>query len=342
MLRSVKFALMLAFPLSLGCTEAERGTEGAACPSDNNCLLPLRCVSGICSKVAEAPDTGLLEDSGVGPLDAAELAPDAGEIPSPRFNSGTFSTTTDGTGLGFTISGRAALIVEPTGYTSVMITASGLTPNTQHGAHVHAKACADEGGGPHYKLDPAREDQAEANELWPAITTDAAGSGRGLVRVMHGARPDAKSVVIHAPGVATRIACADLLPNVEVQSGGSFSELPDGVGLGFSGTAQLLRRGTGTEVNVSLSGPLEAGKTYATHVHASPCATESGGPHYKIDPGVMAAEEGNELWPNVTMTGPNAGMGTKTTTHIARFEAQSVVVHHPDTAKRLLCADLVW
>ena len=45
--------------------------------------------------------------------------------------------------------------------------------------------------------------------IWPAFTTNDGGVGNGKATAAWVARPDARSVVIHAPGGA-KIACADL------------------------------------------------------------------------------------------------------------------------------------
>ncbi|MEO1339355.1 MAG: hypothetical protein AAFV29_27190, partial [Myxococcota bacterium] len=41
------------------------GTEGAACPNDNNCFRPLQCIEGFCRSV-EGPDGGV-PDGGQNP-----------------------------------------------------------------------------------------------------------------------------------------------------------------------------------------------------------------------------------------------------------------------------------
>ena len=107
----------------------------------------------------------------------------------------------------------------------------------------------------------------------------------------------------------------------------------------LEGTAGMMRvSGSETSVLLEISG-LPAGE-YPSHVHAQPCAMEFGGPHYQIDPMVMEVLEENEIWPNVTIGPDGSGRGTALVEHLARPEAQSVVIHDPDDGERLACADL--
>ncbi len=108
----------------------------------------------------------------------------------------------------------------------------------------------------------------------------------------------------------------------------------------LSGTAGMMRIAAGeTSVLVQVLG-LAADTEYPAHVHALPCAMEGGGPHYKIDDMIMDVVEENEIWPSIT-TGPEgSGRGTALVAHLARPEAQSVVIHDPDDGERLACADL--
>ena len=106
------------------------------------------------------------------------------------------------------ITGQATMIRTADGKTIVNVTVRGLAPDTTYGSHVHAFACAENFAGGHYKHDltgPA----SPPNEIWPALSTNAAGVGSGKATAPWYARPEARSVVIHAPGGA-KIACADL------------------------------------------------------------------------------------------------------------------------------------
>ena len=92
--------------------------------------------------------------------------------------------------------------------TIVSVHAFGLLPDTAYGVHVHNQPCNVGDAGGHYKHDILGPADA-VNEIWPAFTTNAAGIGNGYAANDFYARPEAQSVVIHAPGGA-KFACADL------------------------------------------------------------------------------------------------------------------------------------
>jgi hypothetical protein len=78
---------------------------------------------------------------------------------------------------------------------------------------------------------------------------------------------------------------------------------------------------------------------YMVHVHDQPCAFASGGDHYKIDYAVDGAVASNELWLDLTSNDAGAGLQDASINHVARAEAQSIVVHAMDKT-RLGCIDL--
>ena len=124
---------------------------------------------------------------------------------------------------------------------------------------------------------------------------------------------------------------------------GEFETLAGGVELGYSvdGVARMVRSsGDHTIVTVHVSG-LDPNSTYPVHVHDRPCsATPPGGGHYQHEIG-GAVDADNEIWP-IVRTGPTGqGLGTALHDHVARADAQAVVIHYPaNTSIRLACADL--
>jgi hypothetical protein len=109
---------------------------------------------------------------------------------------------------------------------------------------------------------------------------------------------------------------------------------------GVTGQAWLAQGGEqgGTTVSVELDG-LEAGSTYMAHLHAQPCGTDEGGPHFQFEEG------GAETPPNEVHLGLEAddeGVATATTTNTQEVGdgAKSIVVHPTDLPdNRLACAD---
>jgi len=141
------------------------------------------------------------------------------------------------------------------------------------------------------------------------------------------------------------MACVDLKaePLATTTSTGTFAAFA-GATLAerdVGGTATMTRSASGTEVTLAVTG-LDPSGTYAAHVHAFPCAVTTAGGHYKIDPTNAATEETNELWPAF---GGDAGSASVTSAHVARPDAQSVVIHRTDLgatpAPKVACADLV-
>jgi hypothetical protein len=127
----------------------------------------------------------------------------AGETIVTRGAFSAFATSSD---PAFT--GHATMVRTADGKTIVTVSVRGLAASTSYGSHVHMRACADAFAGGHYKDDLAGP-ASPPNEIWPAFSTNAGGIGNGNATAPWVARPEARSVVIHAPGGA-KIACADL------------------------------------------------------------------------------------------------------------------------------------
>lgn len=110
---------------------------------------------------------------------------------------------------------------------------------------------------------------------------------------------------------------------------------------GIAGRAQLIRHYDGTTSVQLYADGLAPGIDYGVHVHALPCDISQGGGHYRIDPTVDGVSAENEIWP--TFTTDDAGVGTADLNvgHIARGDAQSVVIHDPlNNSTKMVCADL--
>jgi hypothetical protein len=128
-------------------------------------------------------------------------------------SKGRFVTLAAGADLGYDITGTAVMVRnrDNGGVTRVKVTVAGLDPSTTYKVHVHNALCsADPAGGGHYQ-NIVGGPVDEFNEIWPVVTTNAAGNGIGTARHEAWARPDAQSVVIHWPvDSGVRLACADL------------------------------------------------------------------------------------------------------------------------------------
>ena len=126
---------------------------------------------------------------------------------------------------------------------------------------------------------------------------------------------------------------------------GALTPFADGTGGSISGHAHMVRNASGsTIVSLNVKG-LTPGGTYASHVHAQPCAVGAADGHYKHDP-TGPATPPNEIWPGggpfVANGGGNAS-GQAVASFTAGPSAVSVVVHDLSLvapANKVACADL--
>jgi hypothetical protein len=141
--------------------------------------------------------------------------------------------------------------------------------------------------------------------------------------------------------IVLAVSVAVVLAGAQVTQG-DFHTYASGSSLGYdiSGHAQMERVPSGkTIVKVHIAG-LQPGVTYPVHVHNQPCNVDNGGGHYQHEvSGPVDAV--NEIWPGFTTNNAGVGNGKATHAHIARPEAQSIVVHDPNASgARIACADL--
>lgn len=126
---------------------------------------------------------------------------------------------------------------------------------------------------------------------------------------------------------------------------GTLAPFAAGAGSSVGGHAQMERTASGsTMVSLHAVG-LAPGGTYASHVHAAPCAVGAADGHYKLDP-LGPATPPNEIWPGgAPFTANPAGIADERAVadYVAGPSAVSVVVHDlslPSTANKIACADL--
>ena len=305
------------------------------------CLALLgACVPVIEDKDADTGDEGTTGSTGEDDLDGGDEG--AWSLGSQVVTMGVFTTTATGADLGYAASGRAMIVrdgVNTTVYTQLL----GMDPETSYMAHVHEYPCDVLSAGAHYKIDPTEAGTVRANEIWPSFTTDANGEGLGFDSVVHDARPDAQSVVVHDPATGARVACATLTddaPGATVYTG-DFFKLASASSRGYcdlQGVGQLVRSGAHTYATVRIEG-LDSNADYPVHVHRYSCDVNDAGPHYKFDPGESGTVRENEIWPAFTTDDDGLGEGSDDVQHVARPDAMAIVLHDTDGTK-LACADL--
>ncbi|MEZ4237298.1 MAG: hypothetical protein R3F59_14335 [Myxococcota bacterium] len=281
------------------------------------------------SVVIHDPDSG-------DKLACADLLP---EMVVGSTASGSFAPFAYYEAVDETIAGTVSASLGSTSEVELALT--GLSATETYAAHVHALPCDALYGGGHYKLDPTVEGTEAYNEIWPEITVGPDGSANASATVSrHQLREDAQAVVLHRTSApdAPKVACADLQRDAYLprKTYGPFAPVA-GAPSAVAGSASLERRLDGaTVLTVSLQA---APGRYPAHLHALPCAVADGGGHYLVDPTTPDAGEPNELWDEVVVGDAGSAERAVGTVHLARAEAQSVVVHDASGA-RLACADL--
>lgn len=132
----------------------------------------------------------------------------AGQVPGAERTSGTFRLL-DTAPEGYSHVAGTATMARYDGGTTVTVELTGLKPDAEFISHVHNGSCAD-GGGAHYKFDPAGGDKPP-NEIHLSFTSTAEGTGYMTAENDRTAGPQARSVVIHPREFTdNRIACASL------------------------------------------------------------------------------------------------------------------------------------
>ncbi len=257
-----------------------------------------------------------------------------------QVSSGKVRTFATGIDRAYRIEGRANIVRLPSGFTVADLAVKGLAPNTSYGSHVHNKPCSVDNGGGHYQHEIGPDFVNDTNEIWLSFTSDDGGMGRSLATHDHFARRDAQSVVIHDTDGA-RIACADLPTEPEVTKG-RVKTFAIGLEQGYDirGKAIMVRNNGKTVARLFVKG-LTPNTAYGSHVHNKACNVDNGGGHYQheIGTGPDFVNDTNETWLSFTSNSRGMGRSAATHDHIARDDAQSVVIHDTVGA-RIACADL--
>ncbi len=111
----------------------------------------------------------------------------------------------------------------------------------------------------------------------------------------------------------------------------------------ITGKASMKRLHTGenetTIVDLHVEG-LHPNEKYPTHVHNLPCGEKGGGGHYQHEKGGKV-DDVNEIWLTFTANASGSGSSQAEHGHVARPDAQSIVIHDSTLDKaRIACIDL--
>lgn len=259
--------------------------------------------------------------------------------------SGTLAPFAGAEAIDNNIAGTAEFVVNSQGSTLTM-SIQGLDAQEMYTSHIHVYPCEVDDAGGHYKIDTTVETAEETNELWPIIDPDGDGNAEVTFNAAHVTRADAQSVVIHrqANGSAPKVACANLARAefIEHVIVGTTNVLTAGMDRGYSDAttvASITRRLDGSTAFELLVDGLDANQDYGVHVHDYSCNTADGGGHYKIDDSVADTVEDNEVWLSFTTDSDGGAERKVLVQHLARPEAQSVIVHDYSDAERVICID---
>lgn len=153
------------------------------------------------------------------------------------------------------------------------------------------------------------------------------------------------AAAVSVGSLAASVVVADAAEDGAVVTRGELAPFAAGVGGSVGGRAQMVRTASGATIVSLHADGLAPGATYASHVHAAPCAVGAANGHYKHDP-AGAPVPPNEIWPGDGPFVANAA-GRADVNAVATFTAGvtavSVVVHDlalPSTANKVACADL--
>ncbi len=106
------------------------------------------------------------------------------------------------------VTGRAWL-TQSDDRTTVTIRLDGLEPDTEYVAHLHARPCAADNGGPHFQFEEGGA-EVPPNEVHLGFASSADGAGEATVTNDQRVENGAPAVVVHpADAMDNRLACAD-------------------------------------------------------------------------------------------------------------------------------------
>jgi len=141
-------------------------------------------VAVIVAVTVPAMPAGAVETRALADLTEVEVAYESGELAAPASAENAYSY--DETLAPYGAELQVIAVSGPSAHAIVVLTASGLLPDREYGAHLHTKPCGATGAaaGPHYQHEPdpvqPSTDPAYANaenEVWLDFTTDSQGTG---------------------------------------------------------------------------------------------------------------------------------------------------------------------
>jgi hypothetical protein len=172
-------------------------------------LVMLMTVSTACGGEAASHSAAQGHHAGGAAMNMGDSnATAADEVPGAALARGSFRLL-DTAPEGYQDVSGTATLAPHGGGTTVTVELRGLKPNVPFISHGHQGSCA-EGGGEHYKFEPAGGD-VPPNEIHLAFTSTSEGTGYMTAENDRLVGPQAQSVVVHpSEFIDNRIACAAL------------------------------------------------------------------------------------------------------------------------------------
>ncbi|MCK9924001.1 superoxide dismutase family protein [Frankia sp. AgPm24] len=200
--------LLTVATLAAGCGGDTTGGTSIAAPHASVTEHVSTPAPDATSSSPSSPSAATSAEADMGAMTVNPSATPASQVPGAR--ESTFILLNTRPPGHNDVRGTAWLAQNATSGTTLTVTATGLVAGGKYVAHLHAKPCAVDNGGGHFKFDP-NGPAAPPNEVHLALPADAAGAVQGTVTNARPVGDAAQSVVIHpVDALDKRVACADL------------------------------------------------------------------------------------------------------------------------------------
>lgn len=193
-------------------------------------LVAAACGSDSEDTTATTVDDSAMDDSAMDDMDMEGMnmgdasATRADEVDGAALATGEFALM-ETRPQGFDDTSGTAWVARHSAGTTVTVELEGLLPDADYISHLHADACANDGGD-HYQFEIGGSDMPP-NEIHLAFTSDADGNGFMTAENHQIAGIDAVAFVVHPMNlIDNKIACVDF---VELEEGAAAAAIEQGV-----------------------------------------------------------------------------------------------------------------
>jgi hypothetical protein len=274
----------------------------------------------------------------------ADLTPNDADLPVTT--TGEFAPVPTGV-VGPPVTGTATL-TRNTSDSTLEMDLAGLDTEFDYEYRIATIPCEVNGDNFQYLIDQSIGELPE-NVISEVFSPMPDGTATPSFQADFRLREDAQAVFLSLvpdtePPQSVLFSCASIVrdPAPISTARGSGSLLPAGMDRTplMTSSATLTRNldeTTRVELSISDSSP---DTLHPVHVHDRPCSIDTGGGHYKRDRSVAETLEENEIWIPVTTDESGAASAEILVEHLARPDAQALVIHDEADGERLACIDL--